>query len=186
MLRYKFIVHTVECKISYFGFCLFPSSCGFSKEKHVCSEISQGCCAVRPSYLWFISQMGSLLLLLSPSVCSLSFDYSSPPLALVPSPLLFSTIFNLCFYSLYTLLALLSYLICFFLATLLNLSWIFPSFLFYLLALPCTVKRVSSLDPSGNKQYPFWKMYLESGYKIPFPPTICPCYWASGREYLKR
>lgn len=133
MLWYKFIVHTVECKISYFWFCLFPSSCGFSKEKHVCSEISQGCSAVRPPYLWFISQMGSLLPLLSPSVCSLPCDSSSPPLPLESPPLLFSSMFNLCFYPLYTLLALLSYLICFF-SNFLNISSFFPTFLFYLIS----------------------------------------------------
>lgn len=77
-------------KALIFWFCLFPSSCGFSKEKHVYSEISQGCCAVCPPYLRFISQMGPLLSLLSPSVCSLPCDSSSP---LLFSPLLFQLMF---------------------------------------------------------------------------------------------
>lgn len=88
----KLIVHTAEGKSSYFWFCLFPSSCGFPKEKHVCSEISQGCCAVRPPYLWFISQMGPLPPLLSPSVCFLPSDSTSPPLPPFP-PLLFKLMF---------------------------------------------------------------------------------------------
>lgn len=61
-----------------FGFVCFQVPVAFSKEKRVCSEISQGCCAVHPPYLWFISQMG-LLSPLSPSVCSLPCNSTSLP-----------------------------------------------------------------------------------------------------------
>lgn len=69
-----------------FGFVCFQVPVAFRKEKHVCSEISQGCCAVRPPYRWFISQMGPPLPLLSPSVCSLLYDFSFPPPFLLPPP----------------------------------------------------------------------------------------------------
>lgn len=100
-------------KALIFGFVCFRVPVAFSKERHVCSEISQGCCAVRPPYLWFISQMGTPLPLLSPSVCSSPCDSSSPPPLPLSSPLLSSLIFNLCFYPLFIPSALFSYPICF-------------------------------------------------------------------------
>lgn len=45
----------------------FQLPVALSEERHVCSEISQGCSAVRLPYLRFINQMG-LLSILSPSV----------------------------------------------------------------------------------------------------------------------
>lgn len=107
-----------------FGFVCFQVPVAFSKEKHVCSEISQGCCAIRPPYLWFISQMG-LLSLPSPSVCSLSYDSTSLPF----SPLLF---FNLMFYSLHSCSAFFSYLFFSIFFNLANISLFISSFLFYL------------------------------------------------------
>lgn len=64
------------------GFVCFSVPVAFSKGKHVCSEINQGCCAVPPPYLWFISQMGPLLPLHSPSACcffffALQFEFSA-------------------------------------------------------------------------------------------------------------
>lgn len=79
---------SVKLLFFFLGFVCFSVPVAFSKGKHVCSEINQGCCAVPPPYLWFISQMGPLLPLHSPSACFFFFflpcNLSSPPPFLSP------------------------------------------------------------------------------------------------------